>query len=141
MDDRIAIEVVDCGQDSVLEFLFGRDADVTQHGARELGEEALYEIEPGAVLWGEEQGEAPFGLGGEPSLGFLGNVRRVIAEDELDRGCRRIGGVELLQEGDDLARSVSLPEPLIRYLVHQFLKSVHMRGIPGRSGGAYSLVW
>jgi hypothetical protein len=31
----------------------------------------------------------------------------VIVEDELDRGCRRIGGVELSQEGDELARTVS----------------------------------
>jgi hypothetical protein len=28
------------GQDSILQFLFGGDADVAQHGACELGEEA-----------------------------------------------------------------------------------------------------
>ena len=71
VDGRIVVEIVDCGQYSILEFLFGRDADVTQDGALELGEEALDEIEPGAVLWGEDEGEAPFGLGGEPGLGFL----------------------------------------------------------------------
>jgi hypothetical protein len=31
----------------------------------------------------------------------------VIVEDELDRGCLRIGGVELSQEGDEPARTVS----------------------------------
>ena len=55
----------------------------------------------------KHEGEASFGLGGEPGLGFLGDVRRVIVEDELDRGRRRIGGVELLQEGDELARTMS----------------------------------
>src|SRR6516162_419767 len=107
VDDRIAIEVVDCGQDSIPELLFGGDADVTQYRARHLREEALDEIKPGAVLRGKDEGEAPFGLAGEPSCGFLGSVGRVIVEDELDRGCRRIGGVELSQEGDELARTVS----------------------------------
>ena len=107
VDDGIAIEIVDCGQDSLLELVFGGDPAVAQHGARHLREEALDEIEPGAVLRGEDEGEAPLGLGGEPSCGFLGNVGRVIVEDELDRGRRRIGGVELLQEGDELARTVS----------------------------------
>jgi hypothetical protein len=96
MDDRVEVEVIDCGQDSIREFLFGRDADVTQHRARHLREGALDRIEPGAVLRGEDEGEAPLGSGGKPSPGFLGNVGRVIVEDELDRGRRRTGGVELL---------------------------------------------
>src|SRR5208283_3475445 len=90
-----------------LQFLLGRNADVAQHGACELGEEALDQIEPGAVLWGEYEGESSFRLGGEPSPGFLGHVRRVVVEDELDRSRRRIGGVELLQEGDEFARTMS----------------------------------
>jgi len=97
VDDRVAVEVIDCGQDSIFEFLFGCDADVTQHRARHFREEAFDKIEPGAVLRGEDEGEAAFGLGGEPSPGFLGNMGRVIVEDELDRRRRRIGGVELLQ--------------------------------------------
>jgi hypothetical protein len=32
--------------DAILELLFGRDANVTQNRARELGEEALDEVEP-----------------------------------------------------------------------------------------------
>ncbi len=108
MDDGIAIDVVDGGHDSVLEFLFGRNADVAQNGACELREEALDEIEPGAVLRGEDEGEAPFGSLGEPGLGFPGNMGRVIVEDELDRSRRRVGGVELLQEGDEFAGPVSL---------------------------------
>ena len=50
MDDGVSVEVVDCGHDPVLELLFGRDLDVAQDGAGELGEETLDEIEPGAML-------------------------------------------------------------------------------------------
>ena len=50
MDDRVSIDVIDGGHDALLEFLFGGDADVAQDGAGELGEEALDQIEPGAVL-------------------------------------------------------------------------------------------
>ena len=50
VDDGIAIEFIHGSHDAVLEFLFGCDADVTEHGAGELGEEALDEVEPGAVF-------------------------------------------------------------------------------------------
>ena len=58
MDDGMAVEFIHGGHDAVLEFLFGRDADVAQHRAGELGEEALDEIEPGAVLGREGKFEA-----------------------------------------------------------------------------------
>src|SRR5215831_12677127 len=45
----MAIEFIHGNHDAILEFLFGCDADVAQHRAREFGEEALDEIEPGAV--------------------------------------------------------------------------------------------
>ena len=41
VNDRFLIEVIHSGRETVLEFLFGFDADVTQHRASELGEEAL----------------------------------------------------------------------------------------------------
>ena len=50
MNDGIAIEEVDGGHDAIPELLFGRDADMAQHGPGQLGEEALDEVEPGAVL-------------------------------------------------------------------------------------------
>ena len=55
----------------------------------------------GAVLGGEDKGEAAFRLGGEPSLSLLGDVRRMIVEDQLDRRMARIGGVEELEELND----------------------------------------
>jgi hypothetical protein len=50
VDDRVPIEVVHCSHDAILEFLFGCDTDVAQDGSRELGKEALDEVEPRAVL-------------------------------------------------------------------------------------------
>jgi hypothetical protein len=49
--------------------------DVAQDGADKLRKEALDEIEPGAVLGREGEFEAAGRLLGEPSFGFLGNVR------------------------------------------------------------------
>ena len=46
MKDGIAIEFIHGGHDTLLEFLFRCDADVAQHRAGKLREEALDEIEP-----------------------------------------------------------------------------------------------
>jgi len=96
VNDGIAIDGVDGRHEALLQFLFGRDADVTQHGAGELREEALDEVEQ----------EPCFGVKTRVTSG-LGDVGRAIVENELDGGRRRIGGIELLQEGDELAGTVS----------------------------------
>ena len=49
MNDGMAIEFIHGSHDAVLEFLFGCDADMAEHGAGELGKEPLDEVEPGAV--------------------------------------------------------------------------------------------
>ena len=46
VDDGVLVDVVDGGDDTLLELLYGGDANVAQHRAGELGEEALDEIEP-----------------------------------------------------------------------------------------------
>ena len=109
----MSIEVIHGGHDAVLEFLFGCDADVAQHRAGELGEETLDEIEPGAMLGGEDKGEAAFRLGGEPSLGLLGDVRRMIVEDQLDRRMARIGGVDELEEFNEFAAAVAVLDEVL----------------------------
>ena len=89
-------------------FLFGCDADMAQHRAGELGEEAFDEIEPRAVLGGKDEFEATGRLIREPSLGLLGDVRGMIVEDQLDRRMGRIGGVEKLEEFDEFAAAVAV---------------------------------
>src|SRR5208337_4096220 len=108
MDDGVSVELVHCGDDALLEFLFRCDSDVAQDGASKLGEETLDDIEPGAVLGGEGEFEAAGGLLGEPSFGLPGDVRRMIVEDQLDRRVGRIGGVEKLEEFDEFAAAVAI---------------------------------
>jgi hypothetical protein len=85
VNDGVLIEVVHGGDDAILEFLFGCDTDVTQDGASEFGKEALDKVEPGAVFGREGELEAVRGLIGKPGFGLLGDVRRMIVEDQLDR--------------------------------------------------------
>src|SRR5208337_3235746 len=103
-----AIEVIHGGHDAVLELLFGCDADVAQDRAGELGEEALDEVEPGAVLGREDKFETADRLTGEPSLCLLGDVRGMIVEDQLDCRMGRIGGVEKPEKFDEFAAAVAV---------------------------------
>ena len=77
MDDGMLVDIIHSGHDALLELMFGGDADVAQDGASELGEEALDEVEPRAVLGRESELEAARGLFGESGFGLLGDVRRI----------------------------------------------------------------
>ena len=110
MDDRIAIDVLDTGHDALLEFVLRRHADVAQDRAGELGEEALDEVEPGAVLGCEGELEAAGRSGGEPGSALFRDVRGMIVEDQLDRGAGRIGGIEKLEEFDELSAAVAVSD-------------------------------
>ena len=93
MDDRVAINVLDTSRDALLELLFRSHPYVAQNRAGELGEEALDEVEPGAVLGREGEFEAVRGLRGKPGFGLLGDVRGMIVENQSDRRMGRIGSV------------------------------------------------
>ena len=83
---------------------------MTQDGAGKLGEEALDEIEPGAVLGREGELEAAARSSDEPSLGLPRDVCGMIVEDQLDRGAGRIGGIEKLEKFDELSAAVAVPD-------------------------------
>src|SRR5215469_10308137 len=70
VNDRVAVQIIDELQDALFEFVFRADADVAEHGAGGFGEEALDEIEPGAVLGREHELKAPLGSRRQPSLGL-----------------------------------------------------------------------
>ena len=108
MDDGVSVKLVHGGHDAVLELLFGCDTNVAQDGAGELGEETLDEIEPGAVLGREGEFELTGRRLGEPSLGLLGDLRRMIVEDQLDRCVGRIRGIEELEELNEFAAAVAV---------------------------------
>jgi hypothetical protein len=66
---RLLVDVPDGGQDLIFEPLFGQ----AQRGARELGKEALDQVEPRAVFRRDGEGEASeaaFGLCSQPRLGL-----------------------------------------------------------------------
>jgi hypothetical protein len=92
VDDGFAVEIIEVGEDPRLEFFLGCDANAAEHGPRHFGEEAFDEIEPGTMFRGEYKGEAALWLGGNPGLGFLGDVGGMVVEDQLDGGIRRISG-------------------------------------------------
>ena len=46
VDDGLAIDIGNKGHQAFPEFVFGADTDVAQDRTRQLGEEALNEIEP-----------------------------------------------------------------------------------------------
>src|ERR1700757_4242343 len=98
MNDRLVIEVIHGSHDAIVEFLFGCDADVAQDGAGELGEEALDEVEPGAMGGRKGEFEAMCGLQRDPGSGLFGNMGGMIVEDQLDRRVGWIGGIEELEE-------------------------------------------
>src|SRR6266446_2653382 len=77
-------------------------------GTGEFGEEALDEIEPGAVLGSEGEFETVRGLLGDPRPGLLGDVCGMIVEDQLDCRMGRIGGVEKLEEFDEFAAAMAI---------------------------------
>src|SRR4030095_8727781 len=54
--------------------------------------------------------EAARNLGGEPSSRFSRDVRGMIVEDQLDRGAGRIGGIEKLEEFDELSAAVAVSD-------------------------------
>jgi hypothetical protein len=61
----------------------------TAYGKR-YGEEALNEVERGAMLVREGEREAVGRSSGEPGCGFSGDVRRMIVKDQLDDSSGRI---------------------------------------------------
>jgi hypothetical protein len=52
VEDGLWVDVVDGGQEAIFKLLFGSDQDMTQRGARELGEEAINQVEPAPLILG-----------------------------------------------------------------------------------------
>jgi hypothetical protein len=108
VDDGFAVEVIKVSKDPCFELILGCDANAAEHGSSHLGEETFDKIEPRAVFRGKYQGEATLRLGGEPRLGFFGDVCGVVVEDQLDGGIGRISGVKLLEKTNELPRAMAI---------------------------------
>src|SRR5215216_5219852 len=106
----MAIDILDTSHDALLELVFGCHPGGAQDRAGKLREEALDEVEPGAVRGREGELEAAGRPSGEPSSGFSRDVRGMIVENQLDRGAGRIGGIEQLEEFDELSAAVAVSD-------------------------------
>src|SRR5215475_7242060 len=75
-------------------------------------ERAIFEKKPSMRLSHEpcfkDEAEAALGPRGKPLVGFLRHVRRMIVQDDLDRGVGRVGGIELFEKADEFARAVAV---------------------------------
>ena len=110
MDDGVAIDILDTSHDALLELLFRSYPYVAQDRAGKLGEEALDEVEPGAMLGREGKLEAAGRASSEPSFRLFGDVRGMIVEDQLDRGAGRIVAIKKLEELDELSAAMAVPD-------------------------------
>src|SRR5271169_6393124 len=108
MDDRVAVEFIEVGDNPGFELGFGGDTDVAEHRSRHLREEALDKIEPRPVFRREHEAETALWLAGNPGLGLLGDMGGMIVEDQFDGGISRVGGIEPLEEADELARAMAV---------------------------------
>ena len=109
MDDRMSVELVDCGDDALLEFLFRSETRMWRRTDREsLEKKPSTRLSQEPCLGVKVNSKRPVGLLGEPSFGFLGNVRGMIVEDQLYRRVGWIGGVEKLEEFDKFAAAVAI---------------------------------
>jgi hypothetical protein len=70
------------------------------------------------VSWGEDKFKAP-GLGGEEAPGLSRAVGGVIIEQDADQHANPVGGVELLQKGDELAATVTAGDGMVDNAGHE----------------------
>jgi hypothetical protein len=91
---------------SLLGFGFRSHSDVAQARARHLREGALDQVEPGAVLWREDEAKAALSPSGEPFFWSPRTLRRLIVQDDLDRDIERTGRVELLEKTDEFGSAL-----------------------------------
>src|SRR5450631_4685670 len=113
---------------------------MAQDRACELGQEALDEVEPGAVLGRESKREAAYRLSGKPGLGFSGDMRRVVVQDQLDRRTGRVSGIKKLEEFDKLAAAVAVFDNEVRVrLSRPRPADTDLAAFPSRAAGRASL--
>jgi hypothetical protein len=117
-DQRALVASFDIALDSVAEFVLAGDADAAQDRTGHFGEEDLDPVEPGGVGWREDKFKAP-GFSGEEAAGFSRAVGRVVIEQDADQHANRIGGVEFLQEGNELVAAVALSEGVVNNAGHE----------------------
>src|SRR5437867_7463496 len=117
-----SIDLRDPAQNSFFEFGFGFDPDLPQEGMRHLAKERFHQIEPGAVL-GRVNITKAVGSGCQVGTRLLGDVSRMIIQNNPDRHPGRIIGVQVFEQRDELPAAMSLLYPRYHVPVLQIQRS------------------
>src|SRR5947209_10419168 len=83
---------------------------MAQNRARELGEEALDQVEPGAVFGRERELEAADRASSEPVGGLSRDVGGMVVEDQLDGRMSWVGAIEKLEKFNELAAAMAISD-------------------------------
>jgi len=100
------IDFRDSQQDTFAQFFPGMDSDMTQKGPRHLAKEGLHNIEPRAMFGCQHVVEA-VGASRQKGLGFFGDVRRMIVQNDPYGAVGRIVLVQILKQSDEFAAAMS----------------------------------
>ena len=85
--------------------------DLPEHAARHLAEHILHQIKPRTVLGNEDEQKA-LRPTRQVALRLLRDVGGVIVENEAQRRGRRIGGIQLFQELNEVLALMRLADDL-----------------------------
>src|SRR5258708_5754396 len=100
------IDFRDSQQDAFAQLFPGTDSDVTQKGASHLAKEGLHNIKPRS-MFGCQHVLEPVGAGCQKGLGFLGDVRRMVVQNDPYGAVGRIVLVQILKQSDKFAAAMS----------------------------------
>lgn len=93
-------------QNALLEFLTGFDPNAFEEGSGHFPEYRFNQIEPGSMLRGMDIEEA-VGPRGEISHGFLGDVRRMVVQNDPDGALLRVMLIKFFEQQDKLAATMA----------------------------------
>src|SRR6266567_9095614 len=110
MNDRIGIDFCNALQNSAAKFFPGIHADMLKKRAGHLSKERLDDVEPRPMLRRQHILE-PVGSGCQESPRLFRDMRGMIVEDDPDRAVRRIISVQIFEQSDELATSVTALDP------------------------------
>ncbi len=96
---RLIVVLGEEAVDGRLEVHDGAEDAALEASLRELGEEALHRVQPGARGRHEMEGEARVALEPAPDLGVL--VGGVVVEDDVNHASGRHVGVDGIEEADE----------------------------------------
>ena len=110
MHDRVGVDLGNALLDPLLEFGPGGNTDMSEKYATHLGEEGFHQVEPGPVLRRMDILKS-VGTSGQIGPGFLGNMGRMVVQNDPGPGMGRIVGVQVLEKGDEFLASMPLLYP------------------------------